>query len=146
MRPETSGCGVVLRQFTGCPHAASPERRPRLQPPQTYLLGLCPPPRRERRASILGGCQPGSSDLLPEPLGLVGEGRRGTTASLIPEGIRFHDLRHSHATALIAGGNSVKAVFRRLGHSDIAVTLKVYGHLLPDDDEKLAGSADALFG
>jgi integrase len=64
----------------------------------------------------------------------------------IPESLRFHDLRHTHATGLIAAGNSIKAVSRRLGHSDITITLKVYGHLLPDDDEKLAGQADALFG
>lgn len=66
-------------------------------------------------------------------------------ADLIPEALRFHDLRHTHATALIAARNSIKAVSRRLGHRDIAITLKVYGHLLPDDDEKLASQTEALF-
>jgi integrase len=65
---------------------------------------------------------------------------------LIPPSLRFHDLRHTHATGLIAAGNSIKAISRRLGHSNINVTLNVYGHLLPDDDAKLAGQADALFG
>ncbi|VTR94063.1 phage integrase : Integrase family protein OS=Nitrolancea hollandica Lb GN=NITHO_2230014 PE=4 SV=1: Phage_int_SAM_3: Phage_integrase [Gemmata massiliana] len=65
---------------------------------------------------------------------------------LIPQSLRFHDLRHTHATGLIAAGSSIKAISRRLGHSDISITLKVYGHLLPDDDEKLAGQANALFG
>lgn len=64
----------------------------------------------------------------------------------LPEGIRFHDLRHSHASGLIAAGNSIKAVSRRLGHADIVVTLRVYSHLLPNDDAKLAVSVETLFG
>lgn len=63
----------------------------------------------------------------------------------VPAGVRFHDLRHSHASCLIASGASIKAVSRRLGHADITVTLKVYAHCLPDDDAKLATGADTLF-
>ena len=65
---------------------------------------------------------------------------------LIPSTIRFHDLRHTHASGQIAAGHSSKAVSRRLGHSDITVTLKVYAHLMPDDDAKLASGAGVLFG
>jgi integrase len=64
----------------------------------------------------------------------------------IPAELRFHDLRHSHASGLIAAGHSIKAVSRRLGHADIAMTLKVYAHLMPDDDAKLASGAGTLFG
>ena len=66
-------------------------------------------------------------------------------AETIPMGLRFHDLRHSHASCLIASGSSIKAMSRRLGHADITVTLKVYSHCLPDDDAKLAAGADSLF-
>ncbi len=66
-------------------------------------------------------------------------------AERAPAGLRFHDLRHSHASCLIASGSSIKAVSRRLGHADITVTLKVYAHCLPDDDAKLAASAEGLF-
>lgn len=69
-----------------------------------------------------------------------------TEAVVIPESIRFHDLRHSHASCLISAGHSVKAVSRRLGHSDITMTLKTYAHLLPDDDAKLAAGSGVLFG
>ncbi len=72
--------------------------------------------------------------------------RTQTQPDMIPELLRFHDLRHTHATGLITAGNSIKAVSRRLGHCNIAITLSVYAHLLPDDDAKLAGQADALFG
>ncbi|MBY0460096.1 MAG: site-specific integrase [Gemmataceae bacterium] len=71
---------------------------------------------------------------------------RGTEPDLIPEDIRFHDLRHTHASHLIAAGHSIKAVSRRLGHADITITLKVYAHLMPNDDEKLAAGVEALYG
>jgi integrase len=50
---------------------------------------------------------------------------------------RTHDLRHTHASLLLRGSGSLKAVSRRLGHSDVAFTLRVYVHLLPDADEQL---------
>lgn len=65
---------------------------------------------------------------------------------LIPDSLRFHDLRHTHASGLIASGCSIKAVSRRLGHADVSITLRVYAHLMPDDDAKLASSAGALYG
>jgi integrase len=73
-------------------------------------------------------------------------GGSNTQPDSIPPTLRFHDLRHTHATGLIAEGYSIKAVSRRLGHSDIGVTLKVYAHLMPDDDEKLVRGAGVLFG
>ena len=51
--------------------------------------------------------------------------KTGTHPALLPE-IRFHDLRHTHATTLLARGNSVKAVSHRLGHASIEITLKHY--------------------
>lgn len=56
----------------------------------------------------------------------------------IPAGLRFHDLRHTHATLLLSLGHSVKALSQRLGHQDVAITLRTYAHVLPADDEKLA--------
>jgi integrase len=70
----------------------------------------------------------------------------GTEPDLIPEATRFHDLRHACATHLIADGNSVKAVSRRLGHADVTITLRVYAHVLPDDDDRLASRLGAMFG
>jgi integrase len=59
--------------------------------------------------------------------------------------LRFHDLRHTHATALLSRGHPVKAVSQRLGHSDVAVTLRVYAHVLPGDDAKLAGALQTMY-
>lgn len=44
------------------------------------------------------------------------------------EHIRFHDLRHSHATALIENGVAMKAVQHRMGHSNISTTMDIYAH------------------
>lgn len=44
----------------------------------------------------------------------------------------IHDLRHSHASWLIAAGVPLPMIQRRLGHSSIQVTSDVYGHLAPD--------------
>ncbi len=45
--------------------------------------------------------------------------------------IRFHDLRHTHASLLIADGVPVKVVSERLGHANPAFTMHTYQHLLP---------------
>ncbi|MFB3049289.1 MAG: tyrosine-type recombinase/integrase, partial [Acidimicrobiia bacterium] len=46
--------------------------------------------------------------------------------------ITIRQLRHSHATALLAAGESPKVVQERLGHSSISVTLDVYSAVLPN--------------
>lgn len=52
--------------------------------------------------------------------------------------VRFHDLRHTACSLLLAAGESIKAVSRRLGHGSIDITLKTYYHLLPDADSALS--------
>lgn len=56
-----------------------------------------------------------------------------------------HDMRHTHASWLIADRQPLPAIQRRLGHDSITTTVDVYGHLLPDvDDDLLAGLDRAL--
>jgi integrase len=45
--------------------------------------------------------------------------------------IRFHDLRHTHASLLIMDGAPVKVVSERLGHANVAFTMHTYQHLIP---------------
>jgi integrase len=52
--------------------------------------------------------------------------------------IRFHDLRHCHATLLLRQGVHPKVVQERLGHSTPAFTLQVYSHVLPGLQEEAA--------
>lgn len=60
--------------------------------------------------------------------------------------VRFHDLRHTHATLLLAAGVPAHVVSRRLGHASEAFTLMQYGHVLPgqqrDAAERMAAMVD----
>ena len=49
--------------------------------------------------------------------------------------VRMHDLRHAHASWLLAGGADLKSVMQRMGHAQIQTTQK-YLHTLPDADER----------
>ena len=61
--------------------------------------------------------------------------------------IRFHDLRHSHATHLLRQGVPPKVVQERLGHSNPAFTLAVYSHVLPGMQEDAVRALEGrLFG
>ncbi|GAA4565230.1 hypothetical protein GCM10023176_12820 [Micromonospora coerulea] len=57
--------------------------------------------------------------------------------------IRFHDLRHTCATLLLAAGVSPRVVMDILGHSQIAVTMNIYGHVMPAMQQEAAGHMDA---
>jgi integrase len=67
---------------------------------------------------------------------------------LLPEvkhGLRFHDLRHTCATMLIAGGAPALAIRDHLGHQDIQTTMNVYGHLYPSMQDAMASTLDAAY-
>jgi integrase len=68
--------------------------------------------------------------------------RPGVERAGLPDGIRFHDLRHTYAGFLIAEGAHPKAIMERMGHSSISVTLDRYGHLLPSLEEHLTNALD----
>ncbi len=89
----------------------------------------------------------------PHPSGLIFTGRthqplsrsvlsevwhRATDGLGLPARTGWHELRHFHASMLIAGGLSVVAVSERLGHKDATETLQTYGHLWHDDDDRAA--------
>ena len=61
------------------------------------------------------------------------------------EGASFRDLRHHYASLLIHGGESVKAVQARLGHSSASITLDVYSHLWPDSEDRTRNAVDAAW-
>lgn len=54
----------------------------------------------------------------------------------------FHDLRHTNATWLLVGGVELQTVSERLGHANEAITLRVYGHVLPGRSEYAAQVID----
>jgi integrase len=56
--------------------------------------------------------------------------------------IRFHDLRHTCATLLMAKGTHPKIVQKMLGHANISMTIDTYSHVLPDMQEKAVSAMD----
>jgi integrase len=63
----------------------------------------------------------------------------------IPNGLRFHDLRHTCAAFLIDEGRHLEEVKDYLGHSSIRVTSDRYGHLFPEARAAIADALDARF-
>lgn len=90
----------------------------------------------------------GESRVFTAPMGGVVRTRRfyevWTTAreSAGLSGLRIHDLRHTHAAWLISGKAVLTGVQRRLGHTSIAVTSDLYGHLLPEVDDDILAILD----
>jgi integrase len=76
------------------------------------------------------------------PNDLSRDWRRFVLARKLPR-ISFHGLRHSHVSALIAGGVDVLTVSRRIGHASPVVTMKVYAHLFSETDKTAAKAIEA---
>ena len=58
--------------------------------------------------------------------------------------LRFHDLRHAHATHLLANGVHPKVASERLGHSKVGITLDPYSHVIPGMQEDAVATVDAV--
>jgi integrase len=69
--------------------------------------------------------------------------RPAVKASGVDFPVRFHDLRHAHASWLLAGGSDIKSVMDRMGHAQITTTQK-YLHTLPDADTKNLTALDRI--
>jgi len=61
------------------------------------------------------------------------------------EGFRFHDLRHTHASMLIAQGVNMKAISARLGHGSIGITMDTYGHLYANHEDEMMAGIEAAY-
>lgn len=77
-----------------------------------------------------------------KPTSLTHEWTRLIAKTDLPQ-IRFHDLRHSHATQLLAAGVHPKIASERLGHSTIGITLDLYSHVMPGMQANAAEQVDA---
>ena len=59
---------------------------------------------------------------------------------------KFHALRHTRASTLLARGRNIREVAERLGHSNPELTLRVYAHLMPGAGKETARVLDLMFG
>jgi integrase len=60
------------------------------------------------------------------------------------QGLRFHDLRHTAVTFFIASGATLYEVMRKVGHTSYDFTVKQYGHLLPEEDERTTAAMNEV--
>lgn len=58
--------------------------------------------------------------------------------------IRFHDLRHTHASLLLAQNIDIKTISERLGHSNIGITMNTYTHVMKELDQKASAAIDEI--
>jgi integrase len=86
-------------------------------------------------------CREDGSPSRPESLSRAFE-RHAERAGL--PAIRFHDLRHTHATLALAAGVHPKVVSERLGHASVGITLDAYSHAIPAMQEDAAARVAAL--
>lgn len=61
------------------------------------------------------------------------------------DGLRFHELRHTQATQLLANKVDVKTVSTRLGHSSASITLDMYASAMPETDREAAQTIGEIF-
>jgi integrase len=81
-------------------------------------------------------------DGLPmQPRSLTRAWEQALNRTTLPR-IRFHDLRHAHATHLLANGVHPKVASERLGHPRVGITLDLYSHVLPGMQEDAAARVD----
>lgn len=78
------------------------------------------------------------------PVLLTHEWRHAIRGTALPR-IRFHDLRHAHATHMLKSGVHPKVASERLGHSQVGITLDLYSHVLPGMQEDAAAKVDEAF-
>jgi integrase len=97
-------------------------------------------------------CPPNEHDLvfpneLGKPLNKNNLSRKVFSPALRRAGlrkIRFHDLRHTYASLLIAQGEHPKYIQVQMGHSSISVTMDTYGHLMNTVNQESAKRLDLV--
>lgn len=109
---------------------------------QSMALELAAHVRRFPGPTLLVG--PGGRQIMPAALDRAFRMARAGVEEL-PQGFRYHDLRHYFASLLIADGADVKTVQARLRHASAVTTLDTYGHLWPDRDESTRTAVEAVF-
>lgn len=77
--------------------------------------------------------------------------QRALEATLVRAGlrhIRFHDLRHTFASIMISQGMDIAFVSKMMGHANVAITYRVYGHLIDKDKkaEQMRQAFETQFG
>ena len=103
-----------------------------------HLTTLAQPNARDTLVFAHADGRPYTPDVVSRAFGLAARkaGMRG---------LRFHDLRHTHASLMLAAGVHLKVVSERLGHSGIGITGDLYSHVLPGLQKEAVMQWDETF-
>lgn len=107
---------------------------------------------QERYLSAIGATDKSDGFLITSEVGTVKDPNNFTYVAFkrmlknagLSNSIRFHDLRHTHASQLLQAGVDVKSVSERLGHSSIRITLDTYAHVLPSMKDSVINKLNDL--
>jgi integrase len=108
-----------------------------------------PKSMRDELAELAGNTKP-TDWVFPNPLGqlrhpnVLSNQVARHFAAIGLDDFSLHDLRHAHATFLLQQKLPLKAVSQRLGHADVRITLGIYTHVMPGDDEHLASAINSI--
>ncbi len=110
--------------------------------------------RRARQAQerLLAGLEWKDSELVftnpqggpLEPMTLHREYKQMLKAAGLPTDVRFHDLRHTAASLLLAEGVHLRVIMELLGHSSITLTANTYAHVMPAAMRDVADRMDSI--
>ena len=146
---RTLSRGADSRLIEGAPKTASGRRQIAL--PASAIEALRRHRVRQLEARLAAGVAYADHDLVfandtggpLHPNSLALRFRRLIVRAGVPR-IRFHDLRHTSASLMLANGEHPKVVQERLGHADIRMTMDLYSHVAADMQRHAADRLDAV--
>lgn len=147
--------GSLQKSFEGDLKIAAPKTprsKRQIELSETALAALRRHRKKQTERRLLLGAEWTADDLVfPSAIGRPQEGRHLVYGQLNPllvkaglPRIRFHDLRHTAATLMLARGIHPKIVSEMLGHSTIGITLDLYSHVTPTMQRQAAAAMDEL--
>ena len=139
-------CGVCEMRAPKSSHS-----RRQIALPSSLTLLLYQHGAKHEAARILLGKPPTESDLVfaypdgrPLDPGVISHSFAAVLKRAGLPHIRFHDIRHTHATLMLKAGVHPKVVSERLGHASVAFTLDTYSHVVPGLQEAAAKRFDEM--
>jgi integrase len=127
LRPEPREDGTGYRLAI---HDPKTERSIRTLEPAPFVFAALDRQRRSQRVLSEYVFTNGEGQWL-DPRNVTKSFQRQLAAADLPR-MRFHDLRHAYATLSLAAGVPLRVVQEALGHTSIALTASVYGHVVPE--------------
>ncbi len=121
--------------------------------PESVIRALKTRRARQAQERLLAGLEWQNGELVftnpngrpLEPITLHREYKQMLKAVGLPTEVRFHDLRHTAASLLLAQGVHLRVIMELLGHSSISLTANTYAHVMPAAMRDVADRMESIF-